>query len=276
MRLKDNVLTERPGSDMPFRTDTSFNHKDMAWFNTQGQYVVVTYTHHDKWQGTVPNYEGGYMPFTIAKLKAKAPLTIVALGMSITRGMNVSGYDKVSPFMPPYVNLFARELRKKYHSEVKLYNAGLPGAKIDWGAKYTDEYVNALKPDLVIVDFGMNDFTQFTGEQFKTYALTIISKLKKANPKVEIMLLSNMKFDPEYLSLVNPKRDEYMNNMIQFNQVFKSLTGRGIINLDMTGISDLLFSKKKPKDCIANPLHPNDYMARWYAQGMASLLIKYK
>src|SRR6202008_1538623 len=108
--------------------------KDLAWFNTQSQWVVVTYMHHDRWAGTVPVYKGSQLPRTLAKLKAKQPLTIVAFGMSITRGMDVSSYDTVPPYMPTYVDLFARQLRKVYHyQDIKLYNAGLPGSTVDWG-----------------------------------------------------------------------------------------------------------------------------------------------
>ncbi len=272
--LTGNVFTRVNNSGIPYRADTSFSHKDLAWFNIQSQWIVVTYIHHDKWAGITPEYAGNDMPNTLTKLKSKKPLTIVAYGMSITRGMNVSGYDNKPPYMPSYVDLFARALKLKYQDDIKLYNAGLPGSKIDWGAEYTDEYVNALKPDLVIVDFGMNDFSGFNPDQFKQYTQTIIKKLKAANANVEIMLLSNMKFDPEYLSMNNPKRDFCLNNMIEYNKVLQSLQCKGIIDLDMTDISEMLFEKKKPKDCISNPLHPNDYMARWYAQGMAALLIK--
>jgi hypothetical protein len=48
---------------------------------------------------------------------------------------------------------------------------------------------------------------------------------------------------------------------------------KGVVNLDMYSISDFVYKIKKAKDCIANPLHPNDYLARWYAQALASLLI---
>ncbi|MBS1504611.1 MAG: hypothetical protein JST32_21305, partial [Bacteroidetes bacterium] len=48
----------------------------------------------------------------------------------------------------------------------------------------------------------------------------------------------------------------------------------GVVNLDMYAISSFLYDHKKPKDCIVNPMHPNDYLARWYAQGLSALLIK--
>jgi lysophospholipase L1-like esterase len=261
---------------MPFRADTSFDtKKDLAWFNLQSQWVVVTYTHHDKWDGPVPVFKGSKVPGIIAKLKAKKPVKIIALGMSITRGMDVSGYDGVAPYMPTYVDLFNDRLKKAYHyNNIKMYNAGLPGSVVDWAAQYAGKYINPVKPDLVIVDFGMNDFWRYTPEQFKGYIQTIIKKAKAGNPKVEFLLLSNMKFDPDYVFDSDKNKTTYLANMEGYSKVLQQMETNGIINLDMTAISDAIYHKKKAKDCIANPLHPNDYMARWYAQGLAQLLIK--
>ena len=273
--LNGNVVTRTEQSRMPFRADTSFDtKKDLAWFNTQSQWVVVTYTHHDKWNGPIPGYKGERMPRIMAKLKGKSPLKIVAFGMSITRGMDVSSYDTVAPYMPTYVDLFARQLRKKYgYNNIKMYNAGLPGSVVDWAAQYADEYINPLKPDLVILDLGMNDFWRFTPEQFKGYIQTIIHKIKAVNPKVEFLLLSNMKFDPDYVLDSDKYKTWYQANLEGYSQVLKQMEAAGIINLDMCGLSDAIYHHKKAKDCLVNPLHPNDYMARWYAQGLAALFI---
>jgi len=269
----DNTINRTEHSAMPYRADTSFNKKDLDWFNNQAQWAVVTYTHHDKWKGPAPQYKGGHMPRTMAKLKTKSPLKIEAFGMSITRGMDVSGYDELPPFMPNYADLFARQLRKKYHyKNIKLYNAGLPGSVVSWGAQYAEKYVNPLKPDLVILDFGMNDFWSYTPEQFKTYIQTIIKKVKAGNPKVEFLLLSNMKFDPDYMTGSDKYKTWYEGNLEGYSHVLRDLETTGIINLDMYSISSAIYHKKKAKDCLVNPLHPNDYMARWYAQGMAALL----
>jgi len=269
-----NIITRVNGSPINFKADTSFDRKtDLAWFNDQSQWVVVTYTHHDKWDGPVPAYKGNMMPRTIAKLKAKQPLKIAAYGMSITRGFNVSGYDAVPPYMPNYVSLFANELKKNYHDKnITLYNGGLPGSVVDWGAQYADEYISALKPDLVIIDFGMNDFWRYTPEQFKGYIETIIKKIRAKNPKVEFLLLSNMKFDPDYVLDSDKNKAWYLANMVGYSQVLKQMETKGIVNFDMTTLSDAIYHHKKAKDCIANPLHPNDYLARWYAQGMTALL----
>lgn len=274
--LNGNVIERSPNSAMPYRADTSFDtKKDLAWFDTQSQWVVITYTHHDKWTGPIPVYKGAQMPNTLSKLHAKKPLKIVAFGMSITRGMDVSSYDTVPPYMPTYVDLFARQLRKAYHyPAIKLYNAGLPGSAVDWGATYADQYINPIKPDLVILDFGMNDFWRLTPEQFKGYIETIMKKVKAANPRVEFILLSNMKFDPDYVLDSDQYKAFYQGNLEGYSHVLKQMETKGVINLDMYAISDAIYQRKKAKDCIVNPLHPNDYLARWFAQGLAGLLIK--
>lgn len=274
--LNGNVIERSFNSVMPYRADTSFDtKKDLAWFNTQSQWVVITYTHHDKWTGPIPAYKGNLLPATIGKLRAKKSLKIAAIGMSITRGMNISSYDDVPPYMPNYIDLFARQLRKAYkYNNIKLYNAGLPGAAVDWGAQYADKYINPIKPDLVIIDFGMNDFWRLSPEQFKSYIETIMQKVKAANPKVEFLLLSNMKFDPDYVLDSDKNKSFYQGNLEGYSHVLKQLESKGVANLDMYAISQTIHQLKKAKDCLANPLHPNDYMARWYAQGLAQLLIK--
>ena len=177
--------------------------------------------------------------------------------------------------MPTYVDLFTRELKKIYgYEDIRMYNAGLPGATITWGADYASEYNNPLKPDLVIIDFGMNDFWRLSPDEFKGYMQKIISKVKSANPNVEFLLISNMEFDPDYIIGTDKNRAFYINNMRGYSTVLQRLETTGIITLDMTTLSRYLYQYKKAKDCIANPLHPNDYLARWYAQALSSLFKK--
>jgi lysophospholipase L1-like esterase len=273
--LVGNVIKRSSASAMLYRADTSFDtKKNLAWFNTQSQWVVVTYTHHDKWTGPIPVYKGNLLQKTIGKLRTKKPLKIVAFGMSITRGMNISSYDDVSPYMPGYIDLLARQLKKAYkYNAIKVYNAGLPGAAVDWGAQYADKYVNPLQPDLVIIDFGMNDFWRLTPEQFKGYIETIMRKVRVANPKVEFLLLSNMKFDPAYILDSDQNKSFYEGNLEGYSQVLKQMESKGVANLDMYAISRFIYQHKKAKDCISNPLHPNDYLERWFAQALAQLLV---
>jgi lysophospholipase L1-like esterase len=268
-------IIKTDGSLIPSVADTSFSSKDLAWYNLQSKWVVVSYTHKDRWNGNIPQFSGADMPETMKKLSNAAPLKIVACGMSITRGMDVSGYHNLPPYMPPYVDLFVYQLKKKFNYEdIILYNTGLPGAYVDWAAQYTDEYINSFNPDLVILDFGMNDFWKYKPEEFREYIKSIIEKCRSVNGKVEFLLISNMKFDPAYILPSNKDKAFYESNLEGYNSILKSFCSKGIINLDMTSLSDQIYRLKKPKDCLANPLHPNDYLARWYAQGMAALFIK--
>jgi hypothetical protein len=271
--LNGRTITRRKQSKMPFRTDTSFDtKKDLAWYNLQSQWIAVTYTHKDHWPGPVPVFKANMLPRTLSKLRSKSSLHIVAYGMSITRGLDVSGYDAVAPYMPTYVELFARALGKIYgDDQISLSNAGLPGALVSWGAEYADQYINPLKPDLLIIDFGMNDFWRYTAAEFKTYIETIIKKVRVVHPETEFLLLSNLQFDPDYILDSDKNKAFYQGNMQGYAKVLREMETTGIVNLDMTTLSGIIYSRKKAKDCLANPLHPNDYMARWYAQGMAAL-----
>lgn len=270
--LNGRTISRRPHAKMPFSTDHSFPRTDLGWYNLQSKWIVVSYIHKDKWKGPTPAYRGEMMPRTMALLKSKSNLHIVAYGMSLTRGLDVSSYDSVAPFMPDYVDLFTRALKKTYdYDDIHLFNAALPGARADWGAEYAEKYVNPLKPDLVIIDFGMNDFWAFKPDEYKKYIQTIISKVKAANPDTEFLLISNMKFDPKYILDSDRNKSFYVSNLEGYSQALRQLETTGIINLDMTTLSGFIYARKKAKDCISNPLHPNDYMARWYAQGMTAM-----
>jgi lysophospholipase L1-like esterase len=275
-RLEGRRMVRLAGSRMPFRADSSFGRaKDLAWYNLQSQWVVVTYTHHDKWAGPVPGYKGDRLPRVTARLREGKPVTIVAYGMSITRGFNVSGYDWVAPFMPTYLDLFADGLRWRYpRADVRLYNAGLPGSTVSWGAKYVSNYVNPFQPDLVVIDFGMNDFWRMPPAEFGDSVRSIIRHVRAAWPAAEFLLLANMIFDPDYVLDSDSNKAFYTGNLAGYRDVLREMEGPGVVMLDMTTLSDAIYRRKKAKDCIVNPLHPNDYLARWYAQGMIALLVR--
>ena len=130
--VQGNSIIRSAHSKMMFRTDSSFNlRQDFAWYNLQSQWIVVTYTHHDKWAGPIPFFKGDKLPLLMTKLKAKKPVRIIGYGMSITRGQDVSSYVNLDPYMPTWLDLFARQLGINYnHHKIELINAGLPGALV--------------------------------------------------------------------------------------------------------------------------------------------------
>jgi hypothetical protein len=91
-----------------------------------------------------------------------------------------------------------------------------------------------------------------------------------------------MKFDPDYVLDSDSNKVFYTGNLAGYRDVLREMEGtgregsgmmiQGTAMLDMTTLSDAIYRRKKARDCIANPLHPNDYLARWYAQGMLAIL----
>jgi hypothetical protein len=223
----------------------------------------------------VPEGKGDRLPRLLGRLRAGKPVTIVAYGMSITRGLNVSGYDGVKPYMPTYMDLFATGLRWRYpRALIELYNAGLPGSTVDWGAKYVSSYVTPLKPDLVVIDFGMNDFWRMPPAEFGDSVRSIIRQVRMAQPETEFLLLANMKFDPDYVLESDKNKIFYIENLAGYRDVLVGMEAPGVVVTDMTTLSEAVYKRKKARDCMVNPLHPNDYLARWYAQAMLATLEK--
>ncbi|HAT12012.1 MAG TPA: hypothetical protein DCS97_15845 [Planctomycetes bacterium] len=88
------------------------------------------------------------LPNAASKLQRGGPFTIVFLGGSITVGGSADGY----------VEQTAAWLRKAYpQTVITCVNAGISGTDSGFGAKRFDRDVLAHKPDLVLIEFSVND-----------------------------------------------------------------------------------------------------------------------
>src|SRR5438270_9920190 len=93
------------------------------------------------------------------KLKARAPLNVVAYGDSITHGVGESRLSHIPPFLPPWPELVVRRLKTIYQDDhIRFYNSAQSGATSKWGKEYAERMVSSLNPDLVLIAFGQNDF----------------------------------------------------------------------------------------------------------------------
>jgi acyl-CoA thioesterase-1 len=233
-----------------------------------GRQVVVTYEHDDAWTGPVPGRFGDDLPHTMNKLRAHKPLRIVAYGDSITHGIGASRLMNISPFMPPYPELFAAQLKKLYHDDaIQLFNSAQSGATSDWGARMAGRMVASLNPDLVTIAFGQNDFWGTSADTFANNISNIIQTVRAKNPRVEFLLVSTLRFDPAYTT-----NAAFWKSVGDYEAKLKAMAGPGAQFVDMTAISEAIYAAKKPKDCLNDPLHPNDFLARWYAQSLAAAL----
>lgn len=83
---------------------------------------------------TIFGYKGDLLPKTMSKLKNKQALVIQAYGMSITAGLNVSGFagdDKnfkpTKPYMHSYVDLLGEGLLAKFGGNITMINGSCGG-----------------------------------------------------------------------------------------------------------------------------------------------------
>lgn len=255
-------------SGIPTMSDKEFEKGEFPWTRLDGRHVFVTYEHKDTWKGPVPVYQGDRLPNTAGKLKSKKPLTIVALGDSITLGINVSGFRNVPPYLPPWPSLVARQLeRATGNKQVQLYNMGLGGMNSQWAKDIAKEGVASLDPDLVLIAFGMNDFWAITPDEFQKNIESAMATVRTRRPKCEFVLIASMRFDPVYTA--DPT---YVGHFNGFAERLRSMVGLGIALLDMTELTEALYRAKSPKDLETDPMHPDDFLARWYAQGIVATL----
>jgi len=123
---------------------------ELNWNVIGGKQMMVTYEHDDVWQHPHPMFAGATLPNTIRKLKARAPLCVVAYGDSITHGLGESRLSHIPPFLPPWPELVASRLKSIYRdNSIQLYNSAQSGADSKWGREYAGRMVASLHPDLV-------------------------------------------------------------------------------------------------------------------------------
>lgn len=113
-------------------------------------------------------------PNAARKLLAGEPLTVVFLGGSITESR--AGFSSTVP----------EWLRKKFpSSKVEAVNAGWAGTDSELGAQRLDAEVLARRPDLVFVEFAVNDIAK----PGFTHMERIVRKLWTANAGTDVVFL---------------------------------------------------------------------------------------
>jgi lysophospholipase L1-like esterase len=120
---------------------------------------------------------------TINKLISGTPITIVALGDSLTQGWMVS---------KGYIDFLREMLRIKFpESRFKLVNSGIPGDTADSGLYRLRGDVLDYNPDCVFIQYAINDaFSGFTEQQFKKNIKGIIEKINE-NANTDIILVTS-------------------------------------------------------------------------------------
>lgn len=234
-----------------------------TFFKTQ---VAVTYRHTDPWQGIVPRNIGGRLQKSREKLTNGEALTVVYYGDSIATGANSSNMQ--APFAPIWTTLVTKTLAENFSNpNIIEVNTAVGGTNAEWGAKNAKELVAAYKPDLVVIAFGMND--AHTSNTKYTYNIAkIICAARKANKNAEFILVSPMQANKEVKG--------FYGNQYKFECVLRQFEcfDKGIAVAPVWRMHTYILEKKRYYDMTGNNVnHPNDFLARVYAQTVAALLI---
>ena len=162
---------------------------------------------------------------TLTKLEAGEPVTIVALGDSVTYGYGVQD---------GYVTKWKRLLKQEFpQATINMINAGVSGDTSVMGLERREEDVISRNPDLVTVCFGLNDMKiQMSLEEFRTNMVEIVHHLKQET-SAEIWLLTT---NPTYQSPGN-----YL--VSKYNQVT-----REVAKAEKIGLIDIWKAWKKHYD----------------------------
>ncbi len=234
----------------------------------QSRQLSVTYIKKktSTWEGPRPAYAENFLPAALAKLNAGQPLKIVFYGNSIETGANSSVTLNQAPFLPIWPEMIVYNLRNHYGNAIPFKNVSKGGMAAKWGLENTAALVNVENPDLVIIGFGMNDGTgKVPPEIFVGQIKGIIQTVREANPHCEFIVIATMLANPE--AIHSQIQAEYLKPVTE-------LAGKGIAIADMTSIHKELLRHKAYQDMTGNNInHPNDYLARWYAQVISALLI---
>lgn len=230
--------------------------------------IAVTYIP-DRTQGSYPKqlHPSDKLPQTTEKLARKQPLHVVFWGNSIETGANSSGFMHVPPFMPNWAQLFVYQLRRQFDGPISFANLAVGGKTADWGLQEINQVIEQ-QPDLVVIGFGMNDGTfRIPADTFTNRIKQIVHRVRNLQPHCEFIVITPMLANP------NAIQDQLQ---YEYRQPLLALETKGVAIADMTYWHRWLLTHKSYQDITGNNInHPNDYLARWYAQVLSALFIPY-
>lgn len=226
--------------------------------------VFVTYTHKDEWQGFVPKGQRELFPRTHQRLASGEETTVLFFGDSITTGCNCSGWMDRAPHMESWPEMTVSALRLEYpNANIRYINTAVGGKKTLWAIESVDERVAAYNPDLVILAFGMND-VEMPAEEHAAQLSKLVSLVKEKCPMAEVLVIST--------TLPNEEALRYWSDQYRFEEVYEETLLKQFPNLPLVRMGSMhsaLLKRKRFCHMTGNNInHPNDFLARAYAQSL--------
>lgn len=236
--------------------------------------VAVTYRHDDRWRGAVPKGKKEKFSHFFNKLANGENPAVVFYGDSITAGCNSSGTEyggKTAPYAEPWTRMVTEYLKEKFSRPIKYVNTAEGGKTTGWGAENLSERVLSHAPALVVLAFGMND-PDLTVNEYKKSIAQMLDKIRAAYADCGIVLVSTTVPNVES-DWFNGMQKKYVTGLkeLESEKRYSSFVALA----DMTGMHmDLLRAGKRFRDMTGNNVnHPNDFLARCYAQVILTTLL---
>ena len=287
--LEDGGLTIPEGSAIRIMTDEEYNpatadaehHSEIGFGCVNGGYLIfgeghffhdisyaVTYDHSGKWEGLVPTAHPERLPATKGRLRRGEKLKFGFLGDSIGAGANASGMTGAEPYLPIWPELVCEKLRVLTGADVECINHSVGGMDSNWGVDVVEEKFADNIPDVLLIEFGMNDATGgMERYPFRNNCRTIAQKIRRLNPECEIIFVSTTMPNPASFFLKNHETHEFL-----LTGLADEFGAQGEV-VPMTSVHKALLKRKSYVDMTGNNInHPNDYLVRVYAQSILAVL----
>lgn len=258
----------------PEKIPYKFNCKKYAKYGETDSFtkyqIAVTYTHSDEWKGFIPPCKKDILKNFYQKINKENCATVGFFGDSITTGCNSSGVPQggvVSPYAEDFPTMTVKEIEKRLNCKINMFNTAVGGWTSQNGVEEFDERVIKNNPDLLVLAFGMNDMGSPL-EEYGARMEKMVKALHEFNLKAEIVLVGT--------SVPNPETTWYLNQERFVEELYRLESKYPFIAVaDMTKVHKYLFDAgKKYRDVSGNNInHPNDFVARLYAQTILKTIL---
>ncbi len=251
---------EAPGASFPRTGGGYIAFGEGATFHSRQ--IVVTYVHTSEWDGAIPADKSGLLPKTAERLANRQSLRIVYYGDSITTGANSSGVVGAAPRAEDWCTMTTKTLESRFNVEMEQINTAVGGTLSEWGKLQARERAADHRPDLIFIAFGMNDGSgRVTVPTYQSNIRSIVETVRAVNPDCEFVLVAPM--------LANAEAANFAGFQEDYLAALQELEGEGIAVADITTMHKAFLARKRYCDMTGNNVnHPNDFLARLYAQVM--------
>ena len=202
------------------------------------------------------------LPNVFARLRAKKPVTIVYFGGSITAGAGASKGEETS-----YRARVGHWFQTTFpDSAITNVNAAIGGTGSDLGAFRTGRDVLAKKPDLIFVEYAVNDGNQ-QPEMIARSMEGIIRQIRRANAATDICFVYTF-----VVGQLNDFKTGRMTRAVQSDELVAAHYGLPAINVAIPAARKIIAGSLTETAFAKDGVHPTDAGYQIYTEAIVGFL----